>query len=734
MGDLRLFLVVAFLLDSSFSQVEQDRACHVKDFCKYKCRCIKPCQADFKCSTNDKCQSGWFGFRCQYQDLAVFGATVTTDPPGMYTDWLTDENDYTCNTAKDLNSVTVTWAKLEAIPLTWWRITVNDPRFLVNVQLQFTREGNFEFEKSSCRNETISEVSDKSIDRRCNDDVTITSLTLSGNLSSLCSFYISGGRNVAFNQHAWQSSRVPEINGSADLAVDGNTESNYFRNSCTHTKTESSPSWTLTLQSSYVIQRLIIYNRGDGYSERLRGFWVKTYDASRSEIGYYKDKGVLDKVPIYYVNLKKVSSAVNYISIRLNGTYGILTLCEVEAYGECPAGKWSLPCNKQCPTSCPKDCDRDTGKCNTVCIGYSDPPQCDSVCSIGKWGVNCRNNCSNKCASSICDSKTGLCNQACLGYSDPPYCNTVCSVGKWGVNCRNNCSNKCDGSICDRKTGLCNQGCLGYSDPPYCNIVCSIGKWGVNCRNNCSNKCASSICDSKTGLCNQACLGYSDPPYCNTVCSVGKWGVNCRNNCSNKCDGSICDRKTGLCNQGCLGYSDPPYCNIACSAGKWGVNCRNNCSNKCAICDSKTGLCNQSCLGYSDPPYCNTECPKGQWGVNCTSTCNENCNDKSCDQKEGSCNSGCVEGYQPPDCLQKICSLEMNSFAMGGAAGTGVTVLVILALLLIKTLVTKGRQKKKLDSVYDQTNLHPDDSQHYDQFFKTDQQNEDVANIYEESV
>ncbi|XP_055884568.1 uncharacterized protein LOC106070731 isoform X6 [Biomphalaria glabrata] len=550
MGVLRFFLVVAFFLDSSLSQVEQDRACHVKDFCKYKCRCIKPCQADFKCATNDKCQSGWFGFRCQYQDLAVFGATVTTNPPGMYTDWLTDENDYTCNTAKDLNSITVTWAKLEAIPLTWWRITVNDPRFLVNVQLQFTREGNFEFEKSSCRNETISEVSDKSIDRRCNDDVMITSLTLSGNLSSLCSFYISGGRNVAFNQHAWQSSRVPEINGSADLAVDGNTESNYFRNSCTHTKTESSPSWTLTLQSSYVIQRFIIYNRGDGYSERLRGFWVKTYDASRSEIGYYKDKGVLDKVPIYYVNLKKVSSAVNYISIRLNGTYGILTLCEVEAYGECPAGKWSLPCNKQCPTSCPKDCDRDTGKCNTVCIGYSNPPQCDS----------------------------------------------------------------------------------------------------------------------------------------------------------------------------------------ACSAGKWGVNCRNNCSNKCAICDSKTGLCNQSCLGYSDPPYCNTECPKGQWGVNCTSTCNENCNDKSCDQKEGSCNSGCVEGYQPPDCLQKICSLEMNSFAIGSAAGTGVTVLVILALLLIKTLVTKGRQKKKLDSVYDQTNLHPDDSQHYDQFFKTDQQNEDVANIYEESV
>lgn len=45
---------------------------------------------------------------------------------------------------------------------------------------------------------------------------------------------------------------------------------------------------------------------------------------------------------------------------------------------ECPAGKWSLPCSKQCSALCPDTCERDTGKCNTVCIGYSNPPQCDT--------------------------------------------------------------------------------------------------------------------------------------------------------------------------------------------------------------------------------------------------------------------------------------------------------------------------------------------------------------------
>ncbi|KAK0046246.1 platelet endothelial aggregation receptor 1, partial [Biomphalaria pfeifferi] len=60
-------------------------------------------------------------------DLAVFNAKLTTELQSRNVDWLTDQNDTTCNTQADLKSITVTWPVLKAIPLTWTRMTVNDP-------------------------------------------------------------------------------------------------------------------------------------------------------------------------------------------------------------------------------------------------------------------------------------------------------------------------------------------------------------------------------------------------------------------------------------------------------------------------------------------------------------------------------------------------------------------------------------------------------------------------------
>ncbi|KAI8773347.1 multiple epidermal growth factor domains 10, partial [Biomphalaria glabrata] len=155
--------------------------------------------------------------------------------------------------------------------------------------------------------------------------------------------------------------------------------------------------------------------------ERLQGFIISTYDVHGARIGFYEDGSGVEL--IYFINLNgSLMNAVDFISIHLIGRRKVLTLCEVEAYGECPSGKWSLQCSKQCPTSCPNDCDRDTGKCNTVCVGYSNPPKCDTVCASGKWGINCRNTCNNRCFEAKCDVKTGFCDKGCNGYSDPPYC------------------------------------------------------------------------------------------------------------------------------------------------------------------------------------------------------------------------------------------------------------------------------------------------------------------------
>ncbi|XP_055884569.1 uncharacterized protein LOC106070736 isoform X1 [Biomphalaria glabrata] len=550
-----ILFVFAISLQPCFLQ-EQDIVCYFfKEFCRYKCHCNRPCEDDFKCSDDDKCQSGWFGYRCQYQDLAVFNATLTTNPLGMNISWLTDQNDYTCNTANDLKSVTVTWPVLKAIPLSWTRVTVNEPQSLSNVELQFTREGTAE--KSSCLNETFSEVNNKTLDRRCNDDVTITSLTLSGNLSSLCSFYISGGRNIAYGQHASQSSdwTLSRLVFRADVAVDGNTNSIMEVGSCTHTEKEIAPSWNLTLQSNYVIKRFTIYNRGDGHEERLQGFVINTYDENRARIGYYEDRSGLCNVLIYFINLNgNVNDTVNVISIRLNGEQKILTLCEVEAYGECPSGKWSLQCGKLCPASCPKTCDRDTGACNTVCFGYSNPPQCDTVCASGKWGINCRNTCNNGCFEGKCNIRTGLCDKGCMGYSDAPYCGSECSKDRWGINCSNICSQNCYYSTCDSFTGHCDQGCLSGYQLPDCTRECTEGQWGVNCTSTCNKNCYDKICNPKEGSCNSGCIEGFQPPICTQECVIGTYGRNCLFNCSSLCVNAECDPVKGACNKCPSGY------------------------------------------------------------------------------------------------------------------------------------------------------------------------------------
>ncbi|KAI8773343.1 platelet endothelial aggregation receptor 1 [Biomphalaria glabrata] len=552
--------------------LEPSKSCDVRDFCQYKCQCSKNCKDDFQCSENDTCKPGWFGYRCQYQDLAVSGATVFTDPSGRRTDWMTDQDDNTCNNEEDLKSVTLSWEYSKAIPLTWTRLTVSKPHSLLNVALQFTKEETNE--KFSCVNETLAEVTNNTLDKRCNDDVMITSLTLSGNLSSLCSFYISGGRNIAYKQNASQSSVYTDSKEyTADLAVDGNNNSNFYAGSCSHTKEETSPSWTLTLQSSYFIHRLILYNRENGkknsqnsfytdgqddqltgYAERLRGFVLDTYDMNLTKIGFYKDNKE-SGLPIYHINIKEsMKTAVKVLTLRLHGSTKILTLCEVEAFGECPSGRWSLPCSKPCPASCPDTCDRDTGACNSICIGYSNPPQCNTVCTSGKWGINCRYNCSNRCAMAMCNVETGLCDQGCHGYSDPPYCSTVCSRDRWGINCSHRCSEHCHNPTCNNVSGECHQGCKPGYLLPDCTMECPKGQWGVNCTSTCSENCFNKLCNPKEGSCDFGCVEGFQTPDCLQNCFSGTYGRNCSYNCSSLCVNEECDPVNGACNRCPTGF------------------------------------------------------------------------------------------------------------------------------------------------------------------------------------
>ncbi|XP_035682627.1 uncharacterized protein LOC118420028 [Branchiostoma floridae] len=150
------------------------------------------------------------------------------------------------------------------------------------------------------------------------------------------------GVNVALGKPAFQTSQykpTDPADGAASLAVDGNTDTNYHHGSCTHTVDspgETNPSWWVDLGQSYVIDRVLIFNRQDTRPERINPFNIHIGDSDQVSAnpkcgGYHQ------------MNLNQPSISVScqgmkgrYVGVRLPGPSRILTLCEVRVFlGRC---------------------------------------------------------------------------------------------------------------------------------------------------------------------------------------------------------------------------------------------------------------------------------------------------------------------------------------------------------------------------------------------------------------
>ena len=87
--------------------------------------------------------------------------------------------------------------------------------------------------------------------------------------------------NIALGKTAYQSSVTAD--GSASLAVDGNTNPDYFNaGSCTHTHTELNPWWMVDLQDTVTITRVEITNRmtwGEWNGEKLKNLSTEQHNS-----------------------------------------------------------------------------------------------------------------------------------------------------------------------------------------------------------------------------------------------------------------------------------------------------------------------------------------------------------------------------------------------------------------------------------------------------------------------
>ena len=149
--------------------------------------------------------------------------------------------------------------------------------------------------------------------------------------------------NLARGKHAMQSSTLSAYGGfgTADRAVDGNTNGDYFARSVTHTAEDNRPQpwWQVDLGVSSQIDHVILWNRRDCCGERLAAFWVFVSDSPfptgdlsallrDGRIWRYEFSGVAG--PQSRIAVGKPG---RYIRVQLSGR-GPLSLTEVEVFGK----------------------------------------------------------------------------------------------------------------------------------------------------------------------------------------------------------------------------------------------------------------------------------------------------------------------------------------------------------------------------------------------------------------
>ncbi|KAH9489482.1 hypothetical protein Btru_049376 [Bulinus truncatus] len=179
--------------------------------CQFLCHCNSGVECDFTGECLGKCATGWFGMKCQYQDLTnIPFVTITTSPTKLNTDWLTDNDEGTCNGELALESLQVifpnasdsgtpdgtsTWnladldtscdtdnnthyrekVRSAAYPFSWLRFTLSQSEMKWNLSFTFTSSNG---EIINCSNETTFAVDDTTVDYRCDLHETIQEITV----------------------------------------------------------------------------------------------------------------------------------------------------------------------------------------------------------------------------------------------------------------------------------------------------------------------------------------------------------------------------------------------------------------------------------------------------------------------------------------------------------------------------------------------------------------------------
>jgi hypothetical protein len=163
---------------------------------------------------------------------------------------------------------------------------------------------------------------------------------LSGaNYLSLAEVQVFGPTNVAVGKAASQSSTLPAT-PPAGVAVDGNTDGNFFNGSVTATNLDNNAWWQVDLGSSVTVSSIVVWNRTDCCGSRLNDFWVFLSDspflATDTPSNLPFQAGVAS---IHVTSAPNPSTTITagftgrYVRVQLSGA-NYLSLAEVQVFGQ----------------------------------------------------------------------------------------------------------------------------------------------------------------------------------------------------------------------------------------------------------------------------------------------------------------------------------------------------------------------------------------------------------------
>ncbi|KAI0213097.1 hypothetical protein LSAT2_001912 [Lamellibrachia satsuma] len=179
--------------------------------------------------------------------------------------------------------------------------------------------------------------------------------------------FLPGILNLALGGIASQSSTHGHY--AAARAIDGNTNGDMFKQSCTHTKQTDDPWWMITFKYMILAHEVLIVNRDECCGKRLNNFsiMVGPYLGKYQKCGSSTNNMIREKKKSFKCTDDAKGST---LKITNRGKNKVLSLCEVFVYGTVIQTCDSIPC-------------KHGGKCSNLGITY----KCS--CRNNYVGTNC---------------------------------------------------------------------------------------------------------------------------------------------------------------------------------------------------------------------------------------------------------------------------------------------------------------------------------------------------------